>query len=128
MTNATGKPVSTPAAELASRFRTDLKRAMQARDREQVDLLRVLIAAIDNAGAVTADVKMQRSLQARFGDGSSEITRREPDAAELTQLLVSEITARRDAVQAYIEGGHIAEAEKLEREVDMIARYLAPAD
>ncbi|MBW8755761.1 MAG: GatB/YqeY domain-containing protein, partial [Sphingomonadales bacterium] len=74
--------MTSPANILKDRLRQDLKVAMQAKRGETAKVLRVILAAIDNAEAVP--ITESRATQpARFGDGSAEAPRRRLSPDEL---------------------------------------------
>lgn len=111
------------AVILKARLRADLKAAMQARASDDVRLLRTLIAALDNAEAVAEPPKTFGSRA--FGDPSGEVARREIDGPALEHLLDAEIEARLSAAADYRRHEQVAEADRLRREAELIARYRA---
>jgi uncharacterized protein YqeY len=111
------------ATALKVRLRADLKAAMQAKAADEVRLLRTLIAALDNAEAVAEPPKTFGSRA--FGDPSGEVARREIDAPALDALLLVEIDGRMSAAEDYGRHGQDAEAARLRREAELIARYRA---
>jgi uncharacterized protein YqeY len=118
------------ATILKQRLRADLKSAMQAKATDEVRLLRTLIAALDNAEAVphTAprDPTDPSAFGTRaFGDPSGEVARRQIDGAALDALLAAEADARLSAAADYEHHRQVAEAARLRREAELIARYRA---
>lgn len=113
------------AAVLKDRLRADLKAAMQARATADVRVLRVLIAALDNAEAVPSG--HDRYVPRAFGDPSGEVARLQLDADAVDALLASEIAARQAAAADYRSHGRITEAERLEAEAAVVKRYRTPA-
>jgi uncharacterized protein YqeY len=111
------------ATALKVRLRADLKAAMQAKASDEVRLLRMLIAALDNAEAVAEPPKTFGSRA--FGDPSGEVARREIDAPALEGLLLAEIDARLAAAEDYNRHQQAAEAARLRKEAELIARYRA---
>jgi uncharacterized protein YqeY len=111
------------ATVLNLRLRADLNAAMQAKAADEVRLLRTLIAALDNAEAVAEPPKAFGSRA--FGDPSGEVPRREIDAPALDALLLAEIDARLTAAEDYDRHKQDAEAARLRREAELIARYRA---
>lgn len=99
----------------------DLRRAQRERDTDGVRLCRILIAAIDNAGAVAAP---QRWDDTRPRLGTTEVPRRRLDVPAVRALLRQEIEDRRAAAPAYRSGGRPVEADRLEREQRRIVGYL----
>jgi uncharacterized protein YqeY len=113
---------------LKKRLRDDLKVAIRARSTDEVRLLRTLIAALDNAEAVptaTDGPATPRAGTRAFGDPSGEVARREIDEASLDALLADEAGARLAAAGDYDRHGQGAEAARLRKEAELIARYRA---
>lgn len=90
---------------LADQIQADLTAAMKARDAETVGTLRMVIAAIKNA---------------RVAAGASG----DVDDAQTLDLLTREAKKRQEAAQAYADGGRPELAEKEQRELEIIRRYL----
>lgn len=110
------------AERLKLRLRQDLKAAMQARQSTDARLLRVIMAAIDNAEAVpAADGPQTRA--ARFADGSAEVPRRNLSFIELDRLLEAEIAARLAAAEDYDRLARPEEAARLRTETEIVRRY-----
>jgi len=111
------------AANLRATLRTDLKSAMLGRKPDEVAALRALIAAIDNAQAVTGEPD-GRYVSNRFADGAAEVARKLMSKADLQALLDGEIAARRTAADQYRSAGHPDRADHLSHEAAIIARYI----
>ena len=111
------------AVALKQRLRVDLRAAMQVRAADEVRLLRTLIAALDNAEAVSG--VSDRYVPRAFGDPDCEVARRVLDDAAIDALLESEIEARRAASADYERHGEADEARRLRAEAERIARYRA---
>ncbi|KRA80726.1 GatB/YqeY domain-containing protein [Altererythrobacter sp. Root672] len=110
------------ATELKQRLRADLKAAVQARAADEARLLRVLIAALDNAEAVPG---MQDNTSSRaFGDPSGEVARLELDTAATQAILTKERHERLTAAEDYERHGQDEPAQRLRDEAELIARYL----
>ena len=90
---------------LADQIQSDLTAAMKARDAETVGTLRMVIAAIKNA---------------RVAAGASG----DVDDDQTLELLTREAKKRQEAAQAYAEGGRPELADKEQRELAIIRRYL----
>ena len=108
------------AADLKERLRADLKAAMRERKAADVGLLRSLIAAIDNAEAVSTEPFEERL---RLREPVGEVTRRELDAAALEAILASEAQSRTAAADDYERNGRPEDAARLRSEANRIARY-----
>ena len=107
------------AAALKERLRADLKAAMQARAADEVRVLRVLIAALDNAEAVPGEDK---NIQRRFGEPGAEVARRELADEDQVALLQFGIEERLAAAAGY-DGTRPELASRLRWEASLIARY-----
>ncbi|MBA2316415.1 MAG: GatB/YqeY domain-containing protein [Euzebyales bacterium] len=92
----------------SEQIETDLRTAMKARDPETVATLRMVLAAIKNA----------RVSAGRSGDVSD---------AEMTDILAKQGKQRSEAAAAYRDGGRDELADKEERELAIIQRYLPAA-
>ncbi|HEU4652045.1 MAG TPA: hypothetical protein VFS49_11590 [Croceibacterium sp.] len=111
------------ATALKDRLRADLKSAMQARSAAEIRLLRTLIAAIDNAEAVTGEAVPDKYVARAFGDPSGEVPRRVLDDEALGRLLANEVDARLAAADDFERLGQAAEADRLREEASLVARY-----
>jgi uncharacterized protein len=111
--------------DLGQVVRDDIQRhlidARRRRDQRATDVLRSLLAAIDNAGAVPA---AQRYDFARPALGETEVPRRRLDAAELRRLLHAEAAERRTAAATLRHVGVTDLADDLERDAEMVLHYL----
>ena len=140
--NVTREPTAGPdgrnsatAESLRARLREDLKAAMKARDTVETQVLRGLLAAIDNAEAVplapepggTARLSKSGSPWVATGAtfGSAEVARRALDADELKALLQSEIDQRAAAAIEMERGGKPEHAERARAEIRIVERYSA---
>jgi uncharacterized protein YqeY len=105
------------------RLRADLKRAMQARAREEAAVLRALIGAVDNAQSVPVDPAMKPSHVGTFGDRSNEVPRVRLSADDLRAILEKEIAERENAALEIERVGRQDRADMLRAETAIIARY-----
>lgn len=110
------------ATALKQRLRSDLKAAMQVRAADEVRVLRVLIAALDNAEAVPSEQKGY--VPRAFGDPNGEVARLDLGAGAVEALLADEVAARLAAAADYRDLGQSDEAARLEAEATVISRYL----
>ena len=90
---------------LAEQLQSDLTTAMKARDSDTVATLRMVIAAVKNA----------RVAAGSGGDVTDEQT---------VELLTREAKKRSEAIEAYQGAGRTELAEREQRELDIIRRYL----
>jgi uncharacterized protein YqeY len=111
------------ATKLKERLRGDLKAAMKSRLNGEAALLRALIAALDNAEAVTGDGIQDNTQPRAFGDPSGEVARLTLDDAAVDALLGHEIDTRLSAAMDYERHGRTDEADRLRAEVGLIGRY-----
>lgn len=110
-----------------ARIRGDLTAAMKARNNAETRLLRALLAALDNAEAVSVGTSHDRYQVKMFGDSSVEVPRRVLSEADIRDLMLRE-TAEREAAAREFEGlEQKNEADRLRQEISLIARYLQPA-
>jgi uncharacterized protein YqeY len=110
------------AHALKARLRRDLKSAMQARQPQEARLLRVILAAIDNAEAVAVEARPQTNA-GRFADGAQEVPRRVLSPGELDRLLEGEVAARLSAAADYDRLSRPDEAARLRAEAKTVGRY-----
>jgi uncharacterized protein YqeY len=105
---------------LDSILRGDLRQFMKERDRVSARVLRTVLTAIDNAGAVPVTED-----DAPTTDFSGERARREVTNEEMYQILESQISERKEAIGVFAENGAEDRAEELRLEVQMLADYLS---
>lgn len=106
----------TDAAEaMRQRLQSDLRSAMKARTVREVAVLRQLIAAIDNAGAV--------SLPPKTEPIQCEVERRSLGSDDIQALLQREFDLRRHAADEFSSLGRTVEAETAKFEMDVVRRY-----
>lgn len=105
--------------QIRARLRADLREAVALRDRAEIQTLRTLIAAIENAEAVDVN-KLPNGGQDLVGDHP----RRHLSRAEVQALLEAEVRARREAIAVYEEHARQDVVEGLQRELMVLARYL----
>ncbi|HEX7711703.1 MAG TPA: hypothetical protein VF418_12295 [Sphingomonadaceae bacterium] len=108
------------AKQLKDRLRTDLKDAFKAGRRDEVSLLRALLAAIDNAEAPP-----RTDAELRYDpDAASEIERLDLLPEQLQRLLRDEADARLQGAAEMERVGRADRAAALEAEARMVRRYL----
>ena len=124
-----------PTDMMRTRLQVDLRRAMRARDAVETGVLRCLIAALDNAGAImpapaTGPARFVGSehVAAGLAWGSAEATRRALSAAEVDALIEREVAARRGAAVEFERCARPVEAETARVEMAIAARYQSHAD
>jgi hypothetical protein len=112
------------ATAIKRRIRGDLTAAMKARRNEETSLLRVLLAALDNAEAIAIGTAHDRYQERKFGDPSVEVPRRVLGEVQIRDLLLQERAERDAAAREFERLGVQKEVERLRNEVSLIARYL----
>lgn len=115
-----------PAEALRGRLRADLKQAMRARLAEEAAVLRLLIAAVDNAQAVEAPDLGRGYVVLEFGDKAGEVPRRVLSDADVAGLIGREYELRLKAAGEFEALRRSEDAERLRREAAVVARYLSP--
>jgi uncharacterized protein len=108
-----------PDAAEATRqkLQTDLRAAIKARQSLDVSVLRGLIAAIDNAGAVP--------LAAKSEPPQHEVERRHLDLDEVQVLLRREYEAHRAAAAEFRRLGRNVESQQANLAKAIVSRYLS---
>lgn len=114
----------TYANAIRARLRADLKTAMVERRREDLALIRTLIAAIDNAEAVALPNGAKPADSAAFASGGAEAQRRLLSGADVAKILKVEIATRLTAAAQIRIGGNADQADQLEAEAQQIVVYL----
>ena len=84
-------------------IKDDMKAAMKERDKEKVATLRMLISSLNNATIDQGD---------------------DLDDEAVVRVLNKEAKKRREAIEAYRDGGREEQAQKEERELEVIKEYL----
>ena len=116
-------------------LRSDLLRAMRARDRVAVAALRSALAALENAEAVPLPDTSPPSdgspddgggpfAGSRLGAGAAEVDRRLLGAAEEEALVRAQVAERRDAAAELERLGRAERAERLRAEAAVLAASL----
>jgi hypothetical protein len=109
---------------MKARLRADLRNAMKERRAPEVQLIRALIAAIDNAEAPPAGTAQTPPLPHRFLSGSAEAERLLLSRSDLRDLLLAEIDEREHAAAAFERLEKTDRAEALRAEAHLARRYL----
>lgn len=107
------------AEAVRKRLQADLRSAMEARAALEIAILRQLISASDNAGAVPLPTKTE-PIQ-------SEAERRSLGSDDIRCLLQREFEIRRHAAHQFSTLGRTVEAETANLEMDVVARLSADA-
>ena len=113
-----------PAEAMQTRIREDLRIAMRAKSRSEVAVLRVCLAAIDNAQAIPVGDRHQTLEVRAFGDGSVEVPRLALDESAVHAVLAKEIEDRLSAADQLQQHGSADRAAALRADAVIIDRYL----
>jgi uncharacterized protein YqeY len=115
-------------------MRAALTAALSSGDRAAVAALRSALAAVGNAEAVDlgADASSvgrpaatgEHFAGARAGLRAGEAPRKELTAADVRQIMLTEITDRQSAATEYDRLGRGGQAERLRREADVLATVI----
>lgn len=108
---------------IRARIRTDLRIAMGARKMEEVAVLRTLLAALDNAEAVSVPPK--RYTVRQFGDPATEVPRKQLGAEDVVAILEAEQSEKLSVASSLEQVGRTEDAAKLRNAAAIVARYLA---
>jgi uncharacterized protein YqeY len=112
-----------PADTIRARLRSDLSQALKTRDRRTAEILRTLIAAIDNAEAVPV-VRSGPYRELAFGDPAAEVPRRALDIAAIAAVLNAEIAEREATAEKLTAMGRNVEADELRAGCAIVGGYL----
>lgn len=107
------------ASEAKSRMRADLRAAMKDGRVVEVNVIRALVAAIDNAEAPPVS-----GVSARHGVGAAEVERLLLSASQVRNVLSKELDERERAAAEFERLGLSDRAETLRAEAIVARRYL----
>ena len=113
-------------SQIRQRLQLALREALKARDTIATSALRSALAAIDNAGAVppapapAAGDGGPHVAGAVAGLGAAEAERRSLTAAEVEEIVRTEVAERQAAARDYDRVGHAEQADRLRREADVL--------
>lgn len=105
-------------------LRTALTDALRARDKTAIAALRSAIAAIDNAESVPIGEHRAGAIELAGTLGAAEVPRKILTEDDIRTILQCEVADRRAAAQDYQAAGRMDHAEKLQKESDVLDRYL----
>jgi uncharacterized protein len=104
------------AEAMRQRLQADLRLAMKGRVALDLAVLRMLIAALDNAGSVP--------LSAESGPRQNEVERRRLSRNDVEAILRREHEARQAAAKEFARLGLSMESMQAAREMAVVGRYL----
>ena len=105
------------AEAMRQKLQTDLRVALKGRQALDVSVLRGLIAAIDNAGAVP--------LTAKSEPPQHEVERRHLDSGEVQAILRREYETHQAAASEFARLGRSVESEQANFAMAVVSRYLS---
>ena len=108
------------AEAMRQKLQTDLRAAIKGRQALDVAVLRGLIAAIDNAGAVP--------LTAKSEPPQHEVERRHLDSGAVQAVLQREYDSHQAAASEFARLGRSAESERSNFAAAIVSRYLSAFD
>lgn len=111
-------------SEMKARLRADLRSAMKDKRTLDAQLIRALVAAIDNAEAPPADTWQTPPVQHRFHSGSAEAERLLLSRSYVRDLLLAEICERELAAAELERLEKTDRAEALRAEALLARRYI----
>jgi uncharacterized protein len=108
---------------IRGRVKSDLQAAVQARQQTPVEVLRTLLASIENAEAVPLEEANRQAL-----DPTRDVPRRQLSEAQILAILQDEADERKRAIATYETMGRQDVVAQLRVERNIIAGYLALSD
>ena len=96
---------------IEQQLRKDIQVAQRARDQLRLDTLRMALGAMHNLEVARTDRK-----NPEFGQALTE--------ADCLRVLEQEVKKRQQAIPYYKDGGRLEQAEKEQREMDILQSYL----
>ncbi len=113
---------TTPAETMKAGLRRDLVAAMKRGDKAETSVLRLLVAALDNAEAVPATGS--GAIPRPFGAGAAEARRRHLTDEDIRAIFKWEMDDRTAAAAEFARLGVEPRAAALTAEVETIKRYV----
>lgn len=96
---------------IEQQLRKDIQEAQRARDQLRLDTLRMALGAMHNLEVARTDRK-----NPEFGKALTE--------ADCLRVVEQEVKKRQQAIPYYKDGGRLEQAEKEQREMDILQSYL----
>ncbi|MFH1874254.1 MAG: GatB/YqeY domain-containing protein [Pseudomonadota bacterium] len=96
---------------LKDKINNDLKQAMKARQMEEVSALRLVVAAIKNQ-----EIDLRGKGKLKPGEALAD--------DDLLKLLGTIAKQRKESIQAFKDGNRLDLAQKEQKELDLISKYL----
>lgn len=112
------------ADQMKARLRGDLRKAMKERRGQESQLIRALIAALDNAEAPPVTTSQIQSEQHRFENGTAETERLILGQAQVRDVFLAEIKMRELAAAEFERLGKADHADARRAETLIAKRYV----
>lgn len=107
------------------RMRSDLRAAMAGRRALEVEVLRTLLGALDQAEAVPVEQARAGAEGVRFGDPGAEVARRRLSIEDVRQAILRERDEATQVADTLAGHGRGEAAEQHRARAALIERYLA---
>jgi uncharacterized protein YqeY len=108
--------------DLKQQLQQDLQDAMRAQDQQRVIVLRMLIAAVEQA-----QEEMEKQAFDSLDPGNEAMQpdrQQEVSNQDVKEIIRNEVQQRREAVDGFRAGGQIERAEQEETEIAILEEYL----
>jgi uncharacterized protein YqeY len=109
---------------MKARLRRDLRAAMKWGDKDEMAVLRELVAALDNAEAALLREEFPSVDRRSFSNGSAEGQPRVLRQGDVHALILGEMNARLEAAAEFARLGAEARSTALSAEIGILSRYL----
>lgn len=110
--------------EMKARLRADLRAAMKSRNTTDAQVIRSLVAALDNAEAPALSPERPASEQHQFASRSAEVARLQLTWPQVHEVLLGELQERERAAAEFARLNQPERATTLRTEASVITRYL----
>jgi len=105
-------------------MRADLLAAIKRGQADEAKLIRMLIAALDNAEAPPLPAGKDHAGQSRFSEGTAEIERLRLSREQVRAILAGEIDEREHMASEMVRHGRPDRADTLRAEAAIARRYI----
>jgi uncharacterized protein YqeY len=108
------------------RLRSDLRSALAERRASDVEVLRSLLGALDQAEAVPAAAPGRGHVSFRFGDPGAEVPRKQLSDEEVRSVIANERDELLAAADEYAGRARADLADGFRQKAAVVERYFAP--
>lgn len=113
-----------PVSAMKLRLREDMRAAMKGGRRAEVDALRTLAGAIDQAEAVPVEHSPGGALGVQFGDPAAEVPRKVLTAEDIRAVIAAEREEAMKVADDVERHGLSDEAARYRLRAELLERYL----